>query len=317
MPNTGGKLPSGVTAEMQIPAGEMLAQKVSPAILSLAADGQIGLMTVGKDNRAVFTPVEIARSEPDGVWVTGLTRHGQHHHRRPGLRVRRPGGRAGIWPAGHRAGRRAEPQGNAEVNALIDLCVRRSRAVVVALLVILLAGFVTYRALPKEMEPDIDFPYVFIEVRLEGVSAEDSERLLVRPLEQQLRNIEGIKEMLGSATEGRGSVTLEFEPEISIAQALQDIREKVDLAKAELPVDAEEPRVSEVKFSRFDPMLVLNLKGQVPERALNKISRTLKDRIEASPACSRSRWWASARNSWRSSSTRWPWRATGCRRPTS
>jgi multidrug efflux system membrane fusion protein len=72
VPNAGGKLPSGVTAEMQIPAGEMLAQKVSPAILSLAADGQIGVMTVAQDNRAVFTPVEIARSEPDGLWVTGL-----------------------------------------------------------------------------------------------------------------------------------------------------------------------------------------------------------------------------------------------------
>ncbi len=72
VPNAGGKLPSGVTAEMQIPAGEMLAQKVSPAILTLAADGQIGVKTVGADNRVVFTPVEIARSEPDGVWVTGL-----------------------------------------------------------------------------------------------------------------------------------------------------------------------------------------------------------------------------------------------------
>ncbi len=103
----------------------------------------------------------------------------------------------------------------------------------------------------------------------------------MRPLEQQLRNIEGIKEMLGSATEGRGSVTLEFEPEIDVEQALQDVREKVDLAQAELPVDAEEPRVSEVKFSRFDPMLVINLRGEVPERTLNRISRTLKDRIQS------------------------------------
>lgn len=72
VPNPAGALPAGVTAEMQIPAGEMLAHKVSPAILSLAADGKIGVMTVGADSRAVFTPVEIARSEQDGVWVTGL-----------------------------------------------------------------------------------------------------------------------------------------------------------------------------------------------------------------------------------------------------
>jgi len=165
------------------------------------------------------------------------------------------------------------------VNALIDLCVERSRAVMVALLVILLAGVATYRAMPKEMEPDIEFPYVSVDVALEGVSAEDAERLLVRPIEQQIRNVEGIKEMLGSATEGRGSVTLEFEPEVNIDQALQDVRDRVDLARPELPADAKEPRVSEVKFSRFDPMLVINLRGAVPERTLNRISRAVRERI--------------------------------------
>lgn len=72
--NADGKLPAGVTAEMRIPGGEVLAQKVSPAILSLAADGRIGVKTVNPQNQVVFTPVEITRSEPDGVWVTGLPR---------------------------------------------------------------------------------------------------------------------------------------------------------------------------------------------------------------------------------------------------
>lgn len=72
IPNGDGTLPAGVTAEMQIPAGEMLAHKVSPALLSLAADGQVGVKTVDALNRVVFTPIELARSEPDGVWITGL-----------------------------------------------------------------------------------------------------------------------------------------------------------------------------------------------------------------------------------------------------
>jgi multidrug efflux system membrane fusion protein len=72
VPNGRGALPSGVTAEMQIPAGEAPAHKVSPAILSLASDGQIGVKTVDAAQRVVFTPVEIAVSEPDGVWITGL-----------------------------------------------------------------------------------------------------------------------------------------------------------------------------------------------------------------------------------------------------
>ena len=119
------------------------------------------------------------------------------------------------------------------MNALIDLCVSRSRAVLVGLVVLLAAGTVAYRSIPKEAQPDVDFPYISIMVMLDGVSAEDSERLLVRPLEQQLRNIEGIKEMVASATENRASITLEFEPEIDIDQALTNVRERVDQAKAD------------------------------------------------------------------------------------
>ena len=116
---------------------------------------------------------------------------------------------------------------------------------------------------------------------LDGVSAEDSERLLVRPLEQQLRNLEGLKEMVSSATENRASVTLEFGPEVDVDQALTDVRERVDQAKAELPDDAREPTVNEVKFSRFDPMLVINLGGNLPERTMNTIATDLQDHLQA------------------------------------
>ena len=167
------------------------------------------------------------------------------------------------------------------MNALIDICVSHSRAVLVGLVVLLIAGAVAYQGIPKEAQPDVDFPYISVAVILEGVSAEDAERLLVRPLEQQLRNIEGIKEMVASATEGRASVTLEFEPEIKIDQALTDVREKVNQAKAEMPVDAREPTVNEIKFSQFDPMLVINLGGSLPERAMNAVARKLKDQLQA------------------------------------
>ena len=167
------------------------------------------------------------------------------------------------------------------MNALIDLCVSRSRAVLVGLVVLLAAGAVAYRSIPKEAQPDVDFPYISIGVVLDGVSAEDSERLLVRPLEQQLRNIEGIKEMVGSATENRASISLEFEPEIKIDQALAKVRERVDRAKADMPQDAREPTVNEIKFSQFDPMMVINLGGDLPERSMNTIARDLQDRLQS------------------------------------
>ena len=112
------------------------------------------------------------------------------------------------------------------MNALIDLCVSRSRAVVVALAVLLIAGAAAYRGLPKEAQPDVDFPFISVDVLLDGVAAEDAERLLVRPLEQQLRNLEGVKEMIASATENRASVTLEFGPEVNVDRALTEVRRR-------------------------------------------------------------------------------------------
>lgn len=162
----------------------------------------------------------------------------------------------------------------------INAAIGRSRTVMVAFVMILAAGIVSYQSMPKEAEPDIAFPFINVALTLEGVSPEDSERLLVRPMEQELRTLSGVKEMVASAAEGRATISLEFEPEVDVNQALQDVRDRVDLAKAKLPSDAEEPRVTEVKFSRFDPMMVLTLGGSIQERALYAVAADLKERLE-------------------------------------
>ena len=164
---------------------------------------------------------------------------------------------------------------------LIELAMLRSRTVVLSLLVVLFGGIVAYITIPKEAEPDIEIPIVYVSIEHDGISPEDSERLLVRPMEQELRSIEGVKEMTASAYEGGANVQLEFDAGIDTKQALQDVREKVDLAQAKLPGETDEPTVQEVKMSRFDPMLVLNLAGNVPERSLTRIAKNLKEKLEA------------------------------------
>ena len=164
---------------------------------------------------------------------------------------------------------------------MIELAMLRSRTVVLSLLVVLIGGIVAYITIPKEAEPDIEIPIVYVSIEHDGISPEDSERLLVRPVEQELRSIEGVKEMTASAYEGGANVQLEFDAGIDTKQALQDVREKVDLAQAKLPGETDEPTVQEVKMSRFDPMLVLNLAGDVPERSLTRIAKDLKEKIEA------------------------------------
>jgi len=72
VPNPDGSVPAGVTAEMKLPGGSEMAHKISPALLTLGADGNIGIKIVDEFNRVEFFEVELALSEQDGVWVTGL-----------------------------------------------------------------------------------------------------------------------------------------------------------------------------------------------------------------------------------------------------
>ena len=149
-----------------------------------------------------------------------------------------------------------------------------------SLAVIIVAGIVTYANVPKEAEPDLNIPIIYVSMTHDGISPEDAERLLVRPMEQEIRTIEGIEEMVGNAYEGGANVQIEFDAGTDTDIALQDVRAKVDIAKAKLPNETEEPTVAEIKFSRFDPMLVLNLAGDVPERTLTVLARDLKEKIE-------------------------------------
>ncbi len=166
---------------------------------------------------------------------------------------------------------------------LIESAMSRSRTVVLSLLVVLIGGLIAYNTIPKEAEPDVEIPIIYVSISHDGISPEDSERLLVRPMEQEMRSIEGIKEMTANAYEGGANVQLEFDAGVDTDKALQDVREKVDMAKTKLPGDTDEPTVNEVKMSRFDPMLVLNLAGNIPERALTAIAKDLKEKIEGLP----------------------------------
>jgi len=166
---------------------------------------------------------------------------------------------------------------------IIETAMSRSRTVILSLLVILVAGITAYTTIPKEAEPDIEIPVMYVNISHDGISPEDGERLLIRPMEQELRTIEGIKEMTASAFEGGAFVQIEFDAGIDTSKALADVREKVDMAKSKLPNETDEPTVNEVKMSRFDPMLVLNLAGNVPERTLTTIAKNLKEKLEGVP----------------------------------
>ncbi len=166
------------------------------------------------------------------------------------------------------------------MSALIDAALGRARMVLCTLILLLVAGVGAYIDIPKESDPDINIPIIYTEVTYEGISPEDAERLLVRPIEQEVQSIEGVKEMRSTAYQGGAFVVLEFDAGFDADQALDDVREKVDLAKPELPDGTDEPTVHEVNFSLF-PVVVVTLSGDVPERTLLRLARDLQDRIQS------------------------------------
>lgn len=163
--------------------------------------------------------------------------------------------------------------------ALLDVAVKNARLTILALTFFLLAGAVSYVNIPKESEPDIQFPVIYVGVSLDGVSPEDAERLLIRPLESELSNIKGVDTITASAYQGGGNVVVEFDTSADLGRALDDVRTEVDQAKNEFPTGTDEPLVQEVNISEF-PVLVVTLSGDVPERVLTRSAKELQDRIE-------------------------------------
>ncbi|KZZ60106.1 efflux RND transporter permease subunit [Oleiphilus sp. HI0123] len=161
----------------------------------------------------------------------------------------------------------------------IDWAIERRRAVLLVLVFLLISA---YQSIPKESEPDIAIPIVYVSMSHEGISPEDAERLLIRPMEKELKSIEGVKEMSSVASEGHASVTLEFDAGFDSDTALDDVREKVDRAKSKLPASSDEPEVNEVNVALF-PVFSMSLAGPIPERQLLAIVRDLRDDLEALP----------------------------------
>jgi multidrug efflux pump len=165
------------------------------------------------------------------------------------------------------------------VGALIDGALKRRKVVLGVTLIAALFGFFAYLGMPRESEPDIDLPYISVVVPYPGVSPEDAERLLVKPLEVELQTIQGIKSMNAVARESVAVVTLEFEADFDKDKALEDVRAKVDLARGEFPPDAEEPIIEEMNFSG-EPVIGIVVSGAAPERELHRVARGLKERLE-------------------------------------
>jgi len=162
-----------------------------------------------------------------------------------------------------------------------DTAVRQRISVLVLAVIILIIGSYCYKVLPRESEPDITIPNVFVSTSYKGVASKDIETSITIEIEKKLKGLEGVKKIHSVSSEGLSSINIEFVTGTDIDDALQKVRDRVDEAKNELPADLEEdPSVFEVNFSEL-PIVVFSLSGTCGIVCLKEIADDLKDDIEA------------------------------------
>jgi len=165
---------------------------------------------------------------------------------------------------------------------ITDTSIRNRTTVAVLGLIIILMGGYSYLSLPREAFPDIPIPHIMVTTAYEGVSPEDIETSVTMKIEKELNGIRGIKEIRSSSAEGLSMIDVEFTPDVPSDVALQRVRDRVDIAKGELPMDAEEPVMKEINFAEF-PIMLVSISGDVSPVQLKEIADTLQDTLEAVP----------------------------------
>ncbi len=165
---------------------------------------------------------------------------------------------------------------------LTDVAIKNRTTVAVLGLIIVLMGGYSYVSLPREAFPDIPIPHILISTPYEGVSPEDMETSVTMEIEKELNGVRGVKEIRSSSAEGLSMIDVEFTPDVPSDVALQRVRDRVDIAEAELPLDAEEPVIKEINFAEF-PIMLVSISGDVSPVQLKAIADTLQDALEAVP----------------------------------
>ncbi len=156
-------------------------------------------------------------------------------------------------------------------------------SIVVLTVILSIGGLISYGTIPKESFPSIEFPNIIVTTVYPGASPDDIESLITQHVEREIQSVNGIKEIRSTSTEGVSSIVVEFNPDVSIEDALQKVRDKVDLAKPDLPTDAEEPIVSEIDLQEL-PIMNINLAADYPLTRLKEVADDLADEIESIPA---------------------------------
>ncbi|MEM4248219.1 MAG: efflux RND transporter permease subunit, partial [Candidatus Nanoarchaeia archaeon] len=166
---------------------------------------------------------------------------------------------------------------------LSDLAIKNRIAVFSAMVFLAIAGTFCYINLPRENFPDITVPFVFVSTRYQGVAPQEIENLITIHMEKKMKGLDKVKEISSSSVEEFSNITIEFFPDQDIDSAVQKVKDKVDLAREDMPDDIDEPIVSEINLSTDIPIMSIAFYGTDSLALLKKTVEDIRDKIETIP----------------------------------
>ncbi|PLX20635.1 hypothetical protein C0584_05340 [Candidatus Parcubacteria bacterium] len=148
------------------------------------------------------------------------------------------------------------------------------------LIIITIFGFYSISSLPKEANPEVNVPYAVVNTIYPGANPTDVEELITDKLESRIKNLDNLKRYTSGTGIGISTIFVEFEAGVDIDKSIEDLKDAVDLAKPELPGEAEDPMVSEISFSDF-PIVTYSLVGDFSLVELKKSADFLQEEFES------------------------------------
>ncbi|MDZ5761974.1 Efflux RND transporter permease subunit [Candidatus Cyrtobacter comes] len=168
----------------------------------------------------------------------------------------------------------------ANIHSFIEFFVKKRTAVFFLLILSTIQGLFSYINISKESNPDVKIPFIHVIATHRGISPDDAKRIILKPMENSLKSINGLKKMQSYAKQGAASIILEFHAGLNEDKALEDVRNKISDIKGKLPKETDEPLIRQIDLS-LQPVLSVVLSGDLPERTLLEIARKLRDKVES------------------------------------
>ncbi len=165
---------------------------------------------------------------------------------------------------------------------LTTLALKNKNTVYILALIILGFGIYTYRNLPKELFPEITWPQILVQTTYVGNSPVDIENIITRPLEKELEDVKGLKELSSISAQDASMIFVEFNTDVDMEVAKQRVKDAVDNAEQELPNNDNDlfgPNVIDIELSEL-PIVYINLSGNYSIEELKKYAEYLEDQIE-------------------------------------